>query len=173
MMNGVNLVFQRIKEIETRFGISGASYTGVKMNSAKANASKFHNEGALKSENDFSDLIRQAAHKYGVDAKLVDAVAKTESNYSPTAVSEVGAVGIMQLMPDTASSLGVNNIYDPKENIEGGVKYIKQLLNTFDGDVKKAVAAYNAGAQAVKNYNGVPPYTETQNYVSKVLDLYR
>ena len=83
--------------------------------------------------------------RYGVDAKLVDAVAKTESNYSPTAVSEVGAVGIMQLMPDTASSLGVNNIYDPKENIEGGVKYIKQLLNTFDGDVKKAVAAYNAG----------------------------
>ncbi|MBP2633960.1 MAG: Lytic transglycosylase catalytic, partial [Firmicutes bacterium] len=71
-----------------------------------------------------------------------------------------------------ASSLGVTNIYDPRDNIEGGVKYIKQLLNTFDGDVSKAVAAYNAGPQAVKNYNGVPPYAETQNYVKKVLDLY-
>lgn len=172
-MSGINLVVQRIKEIESRFGNSGASYSGIKMNDTKMNVNKIHDKSSLQSENDFSDLIRQAAHKYGVDAKLVDAVAKTESNYSPTAVSEVGAIGIMQLMPDTAASLGVNNIYDPKENIEGGVKYIKQLLNTFDGDVKKAVAAYNAGAQTVKNYNGVPPYDETQNYVNKVLDLYR
>ena len=100
------------------------------------------------------------------------AVAETESGGNQSAVSPAGAIGVMQLMPGTAAALGVDP-YDERQNIEGGAKYLHEMLDTFDGDVRKAVAAYNAGPQAVRNYNGVPPYRETQNYVSKVLDLYR
>jgi len=122
---------------------------------------------------DVGGFITKAAQKYGVDPKLVSAVAEAESGYRPDAVSSTGAVGVMQLMPDTAAALGVTNSYDPQQNIDGGTKYLKEMLNDFGGDVRKAVAAYNAGPQAVKKYNGVPPYAETQNYVNKVLDLYQ
>ena len=119
-----------------------------------------------------SSLIESAAQKYKVDPKLVAAVAEGESNGRQEAVSSVGAIGVMQLMPDTAASLGVDP-YDKQQNIEGGTKYLRQMLDTFGGDLKKAVAAYNAGPGAVKAYGGIPPYKETQNYVSKVLDIYR
>ena len=92
--------------------------------------------------------------------------------FNQDAVSSVGAIGVMQLMPDTAASLGVDP-YNKQQNIEGGAKYLRQMLDTFGGDTKKAVAAYNAGPGAVKDYGGVPPYKETQNYVNKVLDIYR
>ena len=118
-------------------------------------------------------LIERTARRYGVDPALANAVAKTESNYDVNATSSAGAAGVMQLMPETARALGVENLYDPAENVEGGVKYLKEMLTTFDGDVTKAVAAYNAGPQAVKRYQGVPPYAETQEYVRKVLDIYR
>lgn len=121
---------------------------------------------------EYNALIMQAAAKYDVDPKLVSAVAETESDFSQDARSEVGAIGVMQLMPDTAASLGVNP-YDAKENIEGGTHYLRQMLDTFGGDIQKAVAAYNAGPQAVKDYGGVPPYKETIGYVNKVLDLYK
>ena len=104
--------------------------------------------------------------------KLVSAVAEVESGGNQGAQSPAGAIGVMQLMPDTAASLGVNP-YDKQQNIEGGAKYLRQMLDNFGGDVKKAVAAYNAGPNAVKKYGGVPPYPETQDYVDKVLDLYR
>jgi len=184
MMEGISQVLQRISNIEDRFSSNKASGHGFQAYMDGAMSSKTSQIGSQKDGGaagktiatnapaDIKSLINQSAHKYGVDPKLVSAVAQAESNYTPNAVSDAGAVGVMQLMPDTASSLGVTNIYDPRDNIEGGVKYIKQLLNTFDGDVSKAVAAYNAGPQAVKNYNGVPPYAETQNYVKKVLDLY-
>jgi soluble lytic murein transglycosylase-like protein len=117
-------------------------------------------------------MIQLAAKKQGVDPKLAQAIARAESDYSPNVVSSAGAVGVMQLMPDTAASLGVSDIHDPRQNIDGGVQYLKQMLTTFNGDVSMAVAAYNAGPQAVKNYNGVPPYSETQGYVQKVLSYY-
>lgn len=119
-----------------------------------------------------STLIESAAQKYKVDPKLVAAVAEVESNGRQEAVSQAGAIGVMQLMPDTAASLGVDP-YDKQQNVEGGAKYLRQMLDTFGGDLKKAVAAYNAGPGAVKAYGGIPPYKETQNYVNKVLDIYR
>ncbi len=123
-------------------------------------------------DQNLSTLIEAAARKYKVDPKLVAAVAEVESNGNQDAVSSVGAIGVMQLMPDTAASLGVDP-YNKQQNIEGGAKYLRQMLDTFGGDTKKAVAAYNAGPGAVKDYGGVPPYKETQNYVNKVLDIYR
>lgn len=115
--------------------------------------------------------IVAAAGKYGVDPNLALAVAKQESGYNPNALSSAGAIGTMQLMPATAAGLGVNP-NDPAQNIDGGVKYLSQLLNQFNGNVSNALAAYNAGPGAVQKYGGVPPYAETQNYVSSILANY-
>jgi len=121
----------------------------------------------------FSQLIAQAAEKYGVDADLIEAVIQAESNFDADAVSSAGAQGLMQLMPATARGLGVTDAFDPAQNINGGVKLLSQLLNQYDGNVKLALAAYNAGPGAVAKYDGIPPYKETQKYVSKVLDFYQ
>ena len=126
----------------------------------------------LPSDSAYLDTIQRVAQKYGVDPKLVSAVAEVESGFNPNAVSSAGAVGIMQLMPETAASLGVNP-YDAQQNIEGGTRYLRQLMDAFPGDLRRAVAAYNAGPQTVREYGGVPPYGETQAYVDSVLDLYR
>ncbi len=129
-------------------------------------------EGAVASvPSTTEEIIEAAAAKYNVDPDLVKAIAAAESDWDQNAISAVGAIGVMQLMPETAAALGVNP-YDENENIEGGAKYIRQMLDTFDGNVRKAVAAYNAGPNAVKRYGGVPPYAETQHYVGRVLDLY-
>ena len=113
-------------------------------------------------------MVSSSAKRQGVDPKLAMAVAKAESNFNSQVVSEVGAQGIMQLMPDTAKALGVNP-QDTKENIEGGVAYLRQMLLQFQGDPAKAIAAYNAGPGAVESYGGIPPYSETQEYVKRVL----
>lgn len=115
-------------------------------------------------------LITKYSNKYNLDDSLVKAVIKAESGFNPGAKSPVGALGLMQLMPSTAKAMGVQNPYDPEQNIEGGAKYLKGLLDRFGGDKEKAIAAYNAGPGAVKKYDGVPPYKETQNYVKKVLN---
>lgn len=118
---------------------------------------------------EFEPIINACALEYGVDKALVKAVIHAESGYNPNAVSSKGAQGLMQLMPKTAQGLKVNNSFDPKENIRGGVRYLRFLLDTFKGDVALAVAAYNAGLSRVAQYGGIPPYEETRNYVSKVL----
>jgi soluble lytic murein transglycosylase-like protein len=117
----------------------------------------------------FSDLINAAAQKYGLDPALLKALIRQESNFDPNAQSPAGAQGLTQLMPGTAAALGVTNPLDPAQAIDGGAKYLSQQLKTFDGDVRKALAAYNAGPGAVQRYGGVPPYAETQNYVRAVL----
>ena len=117
--------------------------------------------------------ITAAALRYRIPPALVRAIMHTESNFNPNALSHKGASGLMQLMPATATDMYVKDIFDERDNIEGGVRYLRVLANMFDGDMVKMVAAYNAGPEAVKRYGGkVPPYEETQGYVRKVLKLY-
>lgn len=118
---------------------------------------------------EYENIIRASADKYGVSASLIKAVIHAESGYNPNAVSRKGASGLMQLMPGTARSLKVNNCLDPKDNVEGGVKYLRFLLDTFRGDVSLALAAYNAGLNKVAKFGGIPPYAETRTYVNRVL----
>jgi soluble lytic murein transglycosylase-like protein len=117
-------------------------------------------------------LIVKAAQTWRVDPALVEAVIANESGFDARATSSTGAAGLMQLEPGTAAALGVRHPYDPNENITGGTRYIRGLLERFHGDIRRAVAAYNAGPAAVEQYNGIPPYAETQNYVQKVLASY-
>lgn len=117
-------------------------------------------------------LVSANSATFGVDPDLVKAIIANESGFNANATSKVGAQGLMQLMPGTAAGLGVGNAYDPAQNVWGGTKYIKGLLDRFGGDMRKAVAAYNAGPGAVEKYGGVPPYAETQNYVQNVLASY-
>ena len=119
---------------------------------------------------EYESIINACSLEYGVDKSLVKAVIHAESGYNPNAVSRVGATGLMQLMPKTAQGLKVNDSFNPSENIRGGVRYLKFLLDTFKGNVSLALAAYNAGMSKVAKYGGVPPYSETRSYIGKVLN---
>jgi len=120
----------------------------------------------------FDELFEEVARTYNLDPKLLHAIAKVESNYNPRAVSPKGALGVMQLIPSTARLVGVSDPFDPRENIHGGARYLRYLLDKF-GDLTLALAAYNAGPKAVEAYGGIPPYAETQRYVRSVLSLYQ
>jgi soluble lytic murein transglycosylase-like protein len=125
--------------------------------------------GAGGGSSEYDPMIEQAAARYGLDPAVLHGLIQQESGFDPSAQSSAGASGLTQLMPGTASSLGVANPLDPSESIEGGARYLSQLMSQFGGNTEDALAAYNAGPGAVQQYGGVPPYTETQSYVSKVL----
>lgn len=130
------------------------------------------NTGVLKCSDELNQLFLKASETYGVDVKLLKCIAYAESNFNPNSTSGSGAMGVMQLMPKTAESLGVRDAYDPEQNILGGAKYIARQLGYFDGNIEFALAAYNAGPNRVQEYGGVPPIEQTQNYVKKIMNIY-
>lgn len=120
----------------------------------------------------FDKIIKAVAEKYNLEASLIHSIIRTESDYNPHCISSKGALGLMQLMPETAKIYGVGNPFEPRDNIEGGVRYLKDLINLYDRRTRFVLAAYNAGQTAVKKYGGIPPYPETRNYIEKVMASY-
>lgn len=124
------------------------------------------------SRSDLRELVERLSMEHGVDFKLVDALVTVESGYNPSAVSHKGALGLMQLMPDTARRLDISDPFDPEENVRGGVRELDRLIGRYSGNLQLALAAYNAGEGAVERHRGIPPYRETRDYVARVMSLY-
>ena len=154
---------------------SDSAATGFRVLPSKLEATSSstmgYNSGSI-TKAQIQGIVSRVAKKYEVDERLINAVIKQESGFNPKATSHCGAMGLMQLMPATAKGLGVKDAYNPLQNIEGGVKYLSNLLKKYNGNTVLALAAYNAGSGAVDKYNGVPPYKETQNYVKNILANY-
>ena len=174
-LTSLDITLQRIQSIEKGFQ-SLMAYNAPKPSKdfqkildTKVENSKNPNTAT---RGEINELIDKYANQNGLDADFVKAVINQESGFNPNATSKCGAMGLMQLMPGTAKGLGVTNAYDPEQNIQGGTKYLKGLLDRFDNNKSLALAAYNAGPNAVKKYGGIPPYQETQNYVKNVLGKY-
>lgn len=139
-----------------------------KSNSVKETSFKEILDASLTREANLEEIFKNASQKYGIPIQLLKAVAKVESNFNPNAVSSSGAGGVMQLMPATARGLGVTDVFDAEQNINGGSKYLSQLLKRYDGDLTLTLAGYNAGPGNVAKHGGVPNFKETQNYITKV-----
>ncbi len=177
-MNSLQAALLRIEEIQQRF--EAAPKPAVNAQPVNQEGQTFQSllnqeTEALPpsaSRREVLDLIQDHASEQEIDPNLVKAVVQAESGFNSHAVSPVGARGLMQLMPSTAKTLGVQNSFNPDENIQGGTKYLKQLLQKYDS-VPNAVAAYNAGPGAVDKHKGIPPYKETQQYVKRVMNLYQ
>lgn len=140
----------------------------VKEQAAASNDTTIDFSSYLKSSKNLDEIYQEASQTYGVSVDLLKAMTKQESNFNPNATSRSGAQGLMQLMPATAAGLGVTDAYNPYQNIMGGAKYIRQMLDKYNGNVSLALAAYNAGSNNVDKYGGIPPFAETQNYVAKI-----
>ena len=175
-LSSLDITLQRINMIENQFQ-SLMSYAQKPdedfqkiLNTSIENRNKPYVDSTSRTE--INDLISKYANKNGLDEDFVKAVINQESGFNPNATSKCGAMGLMQLMPGTAQGLGVTNAYDAEQNIEGGTKYLKGLMDRFGNDKSLALAAYNAGPNAVKKYGGIPPYAETKNYVKNVLSKY-
>ena len=186
-ISGLEITLHRMSEIERSFQ-SLMSRSGMSLQTPEAQqdfqkildktvqlekankAPTSTNANASRAEID--SLIEEYSAKNGLDADFVKAVVRQESGFNPKATSKCGAMGLMQLMPATAQGLGVTNAYDAEQNIAGGTKYLKGLMDRFDNNKELALAAYNAGPNAVKKYGGVPPYKETQNYVKNIMKTY-
>lgn len=179
MPEGLERVFERIQEIQTQFfrPLRKSVYTrSFQQQIERAQEQLFDSNGLLNGKSsrfnitDFDHIIKRAADRYNIPERLIKSIIKQESNFNPYAISNKGAKGLMQIMPETARLLGIKDIFNPEENIEGGVKYLRMMLDRFGGDLVKALAAYNAGPEAVERYNGVPDYTETKNYIRNILN---
>ncbi|GLI85721.1 SPBc2 prophage-derived uncharacterized transglycosylase YomI [Rossellomorea marisflavi] len=157
---------EQAKALQNQIKVGAIKPTGVVTTST---ATTYNAPGDAKYSGKYSDIINQAAKKYGVSPALVAGIIKAESGFNAGARSHAGAMGLMQLMPGTAAGLGVKNAYDPYQNIMGGTKYIKQMLNANNGNIQLALASYNAGLGNVRKYGGIPPFAETQKYVPKVI----
>jgi soluble lytic murein transglycosylase-like protein len=173
----VTSAVSRMAELEALVGRLGgnppvASAGGFDAQLAQASATQTATAagatGAAAGDTPYSSLIDASAAKYGVDPALLRGLIRAESNFNPSAGSSAGAQGLTQLMPGTAASLGVKDLHDPAQSIDGGAHYLRMQLDRFGGDVSKALAAYNAGPGAVQRFGGVPPYAETQAYVKRV-----
>lgn len=145
------------------------SQSGWTAHSFRANASDY----VARASVDIDKLVEQTASRFHVDPELIRAVIRVESGYNPKALSNKGAMGLMQLIPETAQRFGVTDAFDPRQNLEGGVTYLKYLLDLFGGDLSLSLAAYNAGEHAVQRYGGIPQIPETQDYVRKVTSIYQ
>ena len=152
-------------EVDPYFGAESTQSANAKIVAANA-------RGHQASQEEIDASIVMAAARHNVDPNLVRAVVKVESNFNSNAVSRKGAMGLMQLMPSTARSLNVKNPFDPDQNVDAGVRHLKQLLENYNGDVNLTLAAYNAGSGAVARSSGVPRFAETQNYVRRITNLY-
>ncbi|MDI6736242.1 MAG: lytic transglycosylase domain-containing protein [bacterium] len=172
MLESVANVLSRIQQIQERFGEMGGIASQGDEPSFEDTLNKAMLQERKNSPSEFTGLIDTYSQKYGLNPNLVTSIIKAESNFNPDAVSKKGAAGLMQLMPGTAKELGVTNIFNPEENIEGGTKYFRTLLDNFNQNLPLALAAYNAGPETVKKTNGIPPIAETKNYVEKVLKFY-
>ncbi len=171
-LTSLDITLQRINAIENQFQSLFSYGAGPDEDFQKILDSSISDKKTETSRSEINELIEKYADKNGLDSDFVKAVIKQESGFNPNATSKCGAMGLMQLMPSTAEGLGVTNAYDAEQNIEGGTKYLKGLMDRFDNNKSLALAAYNAGPNAVKKYGGIPPYMETQNYVKNVLNSY-